>query len=80
LDELPFLLTQGEEHMSQLTYKQLAPILDRLVTQGVLYHANKELMKQHMLTTLQELLGHFDEGCWERGCICVDDFAPKENT
>ena len=66
--------------MSQLTYKQLAPILDRLVTQGVLYHANKELMKQHMLTTLQELLGHFDEGCWERGCICVDNFAPKENT
>jgi len=64
--------------MSQLTYKQLAPILDKLIDQGVLYHANTALMRQHMLSTLQNMLGHFDEGCWERGCMGVDNFAPKE--
>ena len=63
--------------MSQLTYKQLAPILDKLIDQGVLYHANPELMKSQMLTTLQEMLGHFDEGCWERGCMGVDNFAGR---
>jgi hypothetical protein len=61
--------------MSQLTYTQLAPLLDKLVTQGVLYHANPELMKGQMLTTLQEMLPHMDEGCWERGCPAVDTFA-----
>jgi len=64
--------------MSQLTYQQLAPLLDKLITQGVLYHANKDVMRQHMLTTLQTMLPHMDEGCWERGCPMVDNFAPEE--
>jgi|DEB19_MinimDraft_3_1074340.scaffolds.fasta_scaffold26500_5 hypothetical protein len=63
--------------MTQLTYQQLAPLLDKLITQGVLYHANKEVMRQHMLKTLQTMLPHMDEGCWERGCPMVDDFAQE---
>jgi hypothetical protein len=63
--------------MSQLTYKQLTTLLDKLVNQGVLYHANKELMRTNMLSTLQAELPHMDEGCWERGCFGIDGF--KEN-
>lgn len=64
--------------MSQLSYAQLAPLLERLVNQGVLYHANPDLMKYHMLNTLQDMLPHMDEGCWERGCMGIDNFAKKE--
>lgn len=60
--------------MSQLTYRQLADLLNKLVNQGVLYHANPDLMRNHMLTTLQDMLPHMDEGCWERGCPAVDTF------
>ena len=65
--------------MSQLTYEKLAPILDRLVSQGVLYHANTELMRYHMLNTLQDMLPHMDEGCWERGCMGDTDFAKRRH-
>ena len=65
--------------MSQLTYKQLTTLLDKLVNQGVLYHANKELMRTNMLATLQAELPHMDEGCWERGCFGIDGFKEKNN-
>lgn len=65
--------------MSQLTYEQLAPLLDKLVNQGVLYHNNTDLMRHHMLNTLQDMLPHMDEGCWERGCPAVDYFTERRN-
>lgn len=56
-----------------LKYSQLSPLLDILTHLGFLYQGNREMMRQHMYTTLREHLPHMDDACWERGCACYDD-------
>ena len=60
-----------------MRYEQAKPLVQRLMDISVLYHASPSLLRDKIYQALDEFLPDMDEGCRTRGCIAVDDFAPK---
>jgi hypothetical protein len=61
-----------------MRYEQAKPLVEQLLNLAILYHASPSVLRLKIYTALDEYLPNMDEGCRTRGCIAVDDFAPKE--
>jgi len=61
-----------------MRYEQAKPLVDRLVDVAILFHMSPSMLRKKIYEALDDYLPDLDEGCRERGCIAVDDFAPKK--
>ena len=61
-----------------MRYEQAKPLVEKLKTIAVLYHAS-QLLPMKIYEALDEFLPDLDEGCRERGCIAVDNFAGEKD-
>jgi hypothetical protein len=61
-----------------MRYEQAKPLVEKLKTIAVLYHAS-QLLPMKIYEALDEFLPDMDEGCRERGCIAVDNFAGEKD-
>jgi hypothetical protein len=61
-----------------MRYEQAKPLVDKLMHIAVLYHASPGMLRNKIFDAIDDFIPDMDEGCRERGCIAVDDFAPKE--
>jgi hypothetical protein len=61
-----------------MRYEQAKPLVEQLLNLAILYHASPSMLRLKIYTALDEYLPNMDEGCRTRGCIAVDDFAPKK--
>jgi hypothetical protein len=52
--------------------KQNEKLLDELVDSVILHHASK-VLRHRIAQILYKHIPFMDEGCYERGCPCVDD-------
>ena len=52
--------------------KQNEKLLDELVNSVILHHASK-VLRHRIAQILYKHIPFMDEGCYERGCPCVDD-------
>ena len=59
-----------------MRYEQAKPLVEKLKTIAVLYHAS-QLLPLKIYEALDEYLPDLDEGCRARGCIAVDNFKEK---
>ena len=57
---------------SELTDEEIEKLLDELVDSVILHHASK-ILRHRMAQVLYKHIPFMDEGCYERGCPCVDD-------
>lgn len=55
-----------------MKYKHAKPLLDKLQTVAVLYHASPTMLRTKLFDTLNEFIPNMDDGCFERGCPCDD--------
>ena len=60
-----------------MKYEQAKPLIDELVRVVVLYHASS-MLRTKMYEVLNEYIPDLDDGCFERGCPAIDNFATKE--
>jgi hypothetical protein len=60
-----------------MRYEQAKPLVQKLMEIAIMYHASG-LLRTKIYDALDDYLPDLDEGCRERGCIAVDDFAPRE--
>ncbi len=61
-----------------MRYEQAKPLVDTLADIASLYHASPYVLHKKIYEALDEFLPDMDEGCRTRGCIAVDDFAPRQ--
>lgn len=61
-----------------MRYEQAKPLVEKLMDLAILYHASPSQLRFKIYDALDEYLPDMDEGCRTRGCIAVDNFAPKE--
>jgi hypothetical protein len=60
-----------------MRYEQAKPLVEKLMNVAVLYHASS-MLRSKVFDVIEQELPDLDEGCYERGCICVETFPPKE--
>ena len=61
-----------------MRYEQAKPLVEKLKTIAVLYHAS-QLLPMKIYEALDEFLPDMDEGCRARGCMAVDNFAGEKD-
>lgn len=61
-----------------MRYEQAKPLVEKLKTIAVLYHAS-QLLPMKIYEALDEFLPDLDEGCRARGCIAADNFAGEKD-
>ena len=52
--------------------KQNEKLIDELVDSVILHHASK-VLRHRIAQVLYKHIPFMDEGCYERGCPCIDD-------
>ena len=60
-----------------MRYKQARPLVEELMQIAVLYHASS-MLRTKIADAIDKHIPDLDEGCFERGCPAIDNFAPKE--
>ena len=61
-----------------MRYEQAKPLVEKLKTIAVLYHAS-QLLPMKIYEALDEYLPDLDEACRARGCIAIDNFAGEKD-
>jgi hypothetical protein len=59
-----------------MRYEQAKDLVEKLVHVAILYHAS-EMLRTKIFEAVDEFIPDMDEGCFERGCPAIDDFAPR---
>ena len=60
-----------------MKYEQAKPLVEELMQIAVLYHASS-MLRTKIFDALNEHIPDLDDGCFERGCPAIDNFAPEE--